>query len=74
VEAQHPGTRALRPEPLGHHLVPNSSSRPILAISSKKSLCALKKKLVEDEIVHVHPRVDRVLNVLDPVAESEREF
>ena len=46
-----------------------------LAISSKKSLCALKKNEMRGtNVVDVEPGVDAPLDVLDAVAQRERQF
>ena len=46
-----------------------------LAISSKKSLCELKKnEMPRREVVDVEPGVDAVLHVLDAVAQRERQL
>ena len=49
--------------------------RGYFAISSKKSLCALKKNEMRGtNVVHVEPGVDAPLHVLDAVAQRERQL
>ena len=75
VRAHQQALRVARPERVAQLARPDRRAARYLAISSKKSMCALKKKLqARRELVGVEPAVDRLLHVGEAVLERERQL
>jgi hypothetical protein len=75
VESQLPRTRILRPEPVAHYTRP----QPPGGAELRQFLEEVAVRVEEERDprrkgVHVHAGVDAVLDVLDAVAEGERQF
>ena len=75
VEPQLPRSRILRLEPLAHHARPDAAGRAELGnLLEEVAVRVEEEGDAGREDVDVEPGVDRVIHVLDAVAQRERQF